>query len=289
MFTVCRNAVYERALYSNRAGEDPSGGELWGETFEILQCPSDSNVKRSEGRATYLYCVGDWPDKLQLNPTDTRNTRGVFCMTLRWNTMGTISDGTSNTIVFSERCTTSGRNTIKGSYAFSDTANGVNNDNDTATAGGIAVTPRLCLDRIDSSAGSETRSYSGGHATDHFGTRWADGRGPSQFSTILPPNSVSCVQSGNRENTADNGTASAADHGDVEPALISASSFHPGGVNACLVDGAVKFYSETIDYQGLNGNTTTGLTYQSCLTSGKSAHGLWGALGTRNGGESASP
>ncbi len=44
-----------------------------------------------------------------------------------------------------------------------------------------------------------------------------------------------------------------------------------------MLDGSVHFISETID----SGDLTQGL-----VQSGKSPYGVWGALGSRNGGES---
>jgi prepilin-type processing-associated H-X9-DG protein len=105
------------------------------------------------------------------------------------------------------------------------------------------------------------------------GKRWHDGGLIyTGFVTILPPNAPSCTALANYDACA---------------AFIAPSSFHPGGVNAVFADGPVRFISETIDYQGLNGTTYAG-GYLSIVTSGKSPHGIWGALGTRNGGETAS-
>jgi hypothetical protein len=60
----------------------------------------------------------------------------------------------------------------------------------------------------------------------------------SSFSTNYPPNGPSCagptnvnMNAGNHNNTA----------------VISASSYHPGGCQAALGDGSVRFWSETLD------------------------------------------
>ncbi|MDR1493101.1 MAG: DUF1559 domain-containing protein, partial [Planctomycetaceae bacterium] len=95
-------------------------------------------------------------------------------------------------------------------------------------------------------------------------TRWADGRGPSSFSTILPPNSPSC--------------SGAALNYDARM-LVSASSYHTGGVNAAIGDGSVTFVSDTINAGTLTDATTP-------ATSGISPFGVWGAVGSVNGGES---
>ncbi|MDR2346066.1 MAG: DUF1559 domain-containing protein, partial [Planctomycetaceae bacterium] len=57
------------------------------------------------------------------------------------------------------------------------------------------------------------------------------------------------------------------------------SSFHPGGVNCGITDGAVKFVNENIDTNGLP-NSTQGSSF-----TGPSPYGIWGAVGTPNGGE----
>ena len=55
------------------------------------------------------------------------------------------------------------------------------------------------------------------------------------------------------------------------------SSYHPGGGQVVMADGSTHFISETIDA----GDPTVGE-----VTSGRSPWGVWGALGSRAGGES---
>ncbi|QEG38082.1 DUF1559 domain-containing protein [Roseimaritima ulvae] len=90
------------------------------------------------------------------------------------------------------------------------------------------------------------------------GQRWQDGRpGYCAVTTILPPNSATC------SSQASNG-------------IYSSSSRHPGGVQAVMADGSVQFMPETID---------TGNLSLPAATSGPSVYGVWGALGTKAGGE----
>jgi len=95
-------------------------------------------------------------------------------------------------------------------------------------------------------------------------SRWNDGRiAYCAFHTILPPNAPSCTDgSGNIH--------------DGNWVLISASSLHPGGAQVQMADASVRFVSETID----SGDPS--LDY---VTSGVSPYGVWGAMGSRNGGE----
>jgi prepilin-type processing-associated H-X9-DG protein len=55
----------------------------------------------------------------------------------------------------------------------------------------------------------------------------------------MPPNSKSCVLQGSNLGTDINQDAQA----------TTASSFHPGGVLVAMVDGSVRFVSESIDVQ----------------------------------------
>jgi hypothetical protein len=68
--------------------------------------------------------------------------------------------------------------------------------------------------------------------------------------------------------------------------LVPATSFHTGGVNVTLLDASVQFVSENVNSgtadcfpasQNINGTVT-----------GQSPFGVWGAYGSRDGGEAAS-
>ena len=130
----------------------------------------------------------------------------------------------------------------------------------------IAEVPAACLARRgpnNTVVGSTSSSK---------GTRWGDSRNwYGIFNTILPPNSPSC--------------------GSERNALISASSYHPGGVNVAMADGSVTFISDTIDAGDptkFSGEGMPGFTVGSPQRyTGPSTYGVWGALGTRAGGEAA--
>jgi len=97
----------------------------------------------------------------------------------------------------------------------------------------------------------------------------------NMFNTILPPNSPTC-----RTN-------------DDAWALMTASSYHTGGVNVARLDGSVTFVSDTVntgdlsrhlgatsaDENGHNGGCYNNYT-------GPSTFGIWGAFGSASGGES---
>jgi len=92
------------------------------------------------------------------------------------------------------------------------------------------------------------------------GTVWCEGYAAhSGFNTIIPPNGPSCA---NWRGT---------------PGFLTAQSYHPGGANVALADGSVRFISETIDTASLASTS---------LSTGQSPYGVWGALGSKAGGES---
>lgn len=67
--------------------------------------------------------------------------------------------------------------------------------------------------------------------------------------------------------------------GDGNEHMGTLSSSHPGGANVAMSDGSVQFISETIDAgnQSIDDIDSPG--------SRKSPWGVWGALGSRAGGE----
>ncbi len=125
--------------------------------------------------------------------------------------------------------------------------------------------------------GSAPHEMGGGNGgqTDsrHRGQRWADGRPQyAHMQTIRPPNSYCCV------------TRWEGNFG-----IFGASSRHQGGAHVLMADGAVIFITDSIDAgdqqhvpygrdngDGLGPNGGAGK---------KSPYGLWGALGTKAGGE----
>jgi len=234
----------------------------WNAVLQALRCPSDSapaigNVG-NQGCANYCFSKGDgigWSE--EMNWTSRRgfffnnaagggpNWLGTYKKGPQGSTFSDLLDGSANTIAMSEHIIGRDRaQMVKGGIAANT---GINWNGNPQTA---------CM-ALKGAGGMLTTS----DVRDWRGMRWADGGMVyTGFQTILPPNSPNCISGG----------------GDADRGLLTAQSFHPGGVNVLMGDGSCRFISETIDA----GN----LTLPNVQT-GPSPYGVWGALGSRLGGE----
>jgi prepilin-type processing-associated H-X9-DG protein len=189
-------------------------------------------------------------DSVTANPINwSNNTRGIFANGSAAISFASIADGTSNTLMLSEHLVGTPSNQIKRGVAHS-------------LGTGIETNPALCLAQISP---TDPNVFATGTVAGWPGTKWAHGSASHiAFNTVLPPNSPSCGSTNNDDSSS---------------GVFPPSSNHPGGVNSALADGSVRFISETID----SGNPTL-----APATSGASRYGVWGALGTKDGGETVS-
>ena len=250
--------MYDELVNTHIPQERPwHGTRLLRTTVPTFVCPSDpgsTSVHGSDlGPISYQANRGDyWLD------WNWWESRGVFGRGNTANkTFAGITDGTSNTMMISE---------VKIGVAGSRRVTEALASNVGAYNG---APPSICLARV-----GPDRMLTGDIQGPGWlpGWRWADAITPyTLWHPMLPPNGPSCGNNGESW------------------AIVTASSYHPGGVNVLMVDGAVTFIAETIDA----GDPTR--TVQDMPQwgggnpqdyAGPSPYGVWGALGSAFGGES---
>lgn len=258
----------QAALYNEIAGGTPPMGYApyrsdyapWRVTLPVLNCPSEALIRAnsSTGQSTYAFCGGDSNTRMRVDDGDDgggtgMTPRGVFgyCTSTRFRD---ITDGTSNTIMLAELVRPTAPH--EPSREWGNAPQG--NPHGQSPTGCLNVFNRLTrtyTTAIEGPPGSDT----GGRFP---GARWADGAARyTGFNTILAPNGPSCGRGNNHR------------YGGI----FSAGSRHTGGVQVVMGDGSVRFISENIDAGDVG--------YSAEVTQGISPYGVWGALGSKSGGE----
>ena len=222
-----------------------------------LLCPSDG-APGNGGHAdtNYVANLGDNASGVLERADSPRRAvaRGMF-LGGGWLGLRDMRDGTVNTLLFSEQGRDNGTRNYQ-SYVMRDVSlttlsepvnDGFSNPSACVTAANDPQNPR---------------SYPAGGISAR-GENWVDWGGrDTGFTTILPPNGPSCCHDGSPWNDA----------------ILTPGSYHPGIVQAVMGDGSVTSISESIE------SKTQGMG-EANVIAGRSPYGVWGALGTRNGGE----
>jgi prepilin-type N-terminal cleavage/methylation domain-containing protein/prepilin-type processing-associated H-X9-DG protein len=197
-------------------------------------CPSETNDReRPDGAIThyplnYGVNVGTW---FVLDPNTQEWGDGLTGPNTR-TTMASLIDGTSNTLAFAE---------VKAWNPY------LRDGGSPAGAGvPIPATPAAVV------------AYGGSFKTDSGHTEWVDGRAHQTCVTgTFPPNTVVPYTSGGILYDVDfNSSREGKTTNQVTYAVVTSRSYHPGGVNASLADGSVRFVAETINMATWRGLAT---------------------------------
>ncbi|WP_337173841.1 DUF1559 domain-containing protein [Paludisphaera sp.] len=249
-----QTAVYNACNFSLNAAPADCFGVAWfanstarDTVITAFLCPSDGSTTGTSGGRRLNNYYGSYGVTTDIwNPQST----GIFAHNASYD-VGAVTDGTSNTIMWSEGLTGSitplGRRTsvgAPGAVALLDPRAVVN--------GGLALNPTV----QSGLAACNAALVAGTAVADSRGQFWAIGSpGYTYFNTVVTPNSNQSKWSTCR--TDNNNGADFA-------SFINANSNHSGGVNVSFADGSVRFIKDAI------------------------APDVWWALGTRAGGETIS-
>ncbi len=273
MFAYCEQGALADALsawISAHEGDYPAYNATfaaWSANINYLHCPSDPNsllpaVNNGGGaRTNYVGCCGD-ATSIHYGAINTRgffgggwgtDDNGSTAENIVCRDFSDLGDGTSNTIAFSEKVTSDASGTKLVKVAMIPSVRPGNTDG----------SPSFCMIQRDpTDAHLIPPTAVNKTDTSGYGYFWTY-TGYVIFNTILPPNAPSC--------SGDSWWESAG--------YYTVSSNHSGGANVLKADGSVMFVSDTIN----TGDTS----YNSASDSfGVSPFGVWGALGSINGGES---
>jgi len=227
----------------------------WNQNPPAMTCPTDSGITPPSGayrgKRNYVFCAGDGVsgngNNAGSNTPIIVPTRGMFGA-VYYSNIAECTDGSSNTLGMSEAVAPI---SIAGLGMVSATTS--------------VGTPAAC----QATYNPATQSYpgSGWNGDTSRGYRWGDGAAYfSAFTSAVPPNSANCFSTSNANHWYDG--------------FFTASSQHTGGVQCLMMDGAVRFISQNIS----SGNQAA--SPPTVASGGQSPYGVWGALGSRNGGES---
>ncbi len=208
---------------------------------KIFHCPSEINMYKGlvYGFTNYHTNYGSWV-RLQSRWDGVYGTNFVpygSVPAMPATKLGDITDGTSNTLFYAEVCNGIGANPVRRDPRR-DCYDAGSQTGTTAAAVRNSLLAINWQTAPPAASGWNWRGYPW-----REGSIWRNG-----FNTLLPPNKP-CYRPNN----------------EWWQLVTPASSYHPGGVNACLADGSVRFVSESVDADIWTATGTMGLGEVSIL------------------------
>jgi hypothetical protein len=261
----------------------PNSYPVWNQWLNQFVCPSDtagslrgSTFASARGPSSYAANKGDW----WLNPTegsptsytgsrtgftgDKKSFRGMFGVNVGLKSAD-ITDGLSYTMAYGERRIYRGE-TSRVPDAMWGNGNSWSDPN-------ACKTPAVLASKV-----SNGQFVGSGAIVPYWPNKdnysaWACGLAFYHgIVTAVPPNGPSCDMNGSPF---------------WNLGLYTASSFHEGGVFAVMGDGAVRFVTDTVDAGNQSANAgTNSAAGNAAIINAPSPFGVWGAMGSRCGGES---
>ena len=227
--TIAFNALNMSYLYN-----DPTNFTVRILQINSFNCPSDANIPNGPTTVNGITATpgsSNYPNNIGTFLTNNGNQFDGPAYEMGANfggavTIATVTDGTSNTVIFGE--TLKGRNisTIDGLFQiYKDTTDA------TGTAAPLATLLADCKAVPTVASGNAlTTSDQYQKGADWLNQNCGKGGG---YSHIMTPNTRSCYFS--NTNASKSYT------------MVGASSGHPGGVNVTMLDGSVRFIKNTVN------------------------------------------
>jgi prepilin-type N-terminal cleavage/methylation domain-containing protein/prepilin-type processing-associated H-X9-DG protein len=195
-------------------------------------CPSEVNPRQRIDAAgtpefytlNYACNMGTW---MVYNPATGATGDGAFGVNVHYRPAD-MADGLSNTLAVAE---------VKSNTPYQRNNN---------AAAGMPTPPAnaAAVKALIEASGGDSFNTDSGH------TEWVDGRAhQTGFTTVLPPNTnVEVTKNGIVYSHADFNNQREGSHAtNVCYAAVTARSYHGGGVNVVLMDGAVRFVRDGIE------------------------------------------
>lgn len=251
----------------------------WRTELASYRCPSDPGVGLpAVARTNYAMSTGDAIEAMDTGGFDSNQPhsrdvgraqeirvsgRGMFVFR-EYPKFRDVLDGLSNTIMAGEISTDLGDNDNRTIATIGDNNWGEVVDNPSWVRD--LSSPRIDPERPNFwTPGTRVLNE-----VDGRGFRWSYGvTNYTGFNTILPPNSEVSIPTDS----------------DASWGIFPPSSRHPGGCHILMGDGAVRFISDSIESGNGRANTVSLANGNAGIAS---PYGLWGALGTKAGRETAS-
>jgi prepilin-type N-terminal cleavage/methylation domain-containing protein/prepilin-type processing-associated H-X9-DG protein len=239
-----QQAAYN-SLNSSWLAGDPPNFTVRVMQVSVFLCPSDGNIPSGTvtvGVQTGQEGYSSYPNNIGTYARNNGNTYDGPAYEMGANfgpavTLAAVTDGTSNTVMFSEYIRGMNIKTTDGPFQiYIDTV-----DPDTAAIP-LPTLAADCLAAVPISQGGTLGSASKGRFW--LGQNCGEGGG---YTHVMTPNTKACYFSNVK--------------GSKTYTMVSASSYHPGGVNVGFLDGSVKFIKNTVSQR------------------------TWWAISTRAGGE----
>jgi prepilin-type N-terminal cleavage/methylation domain-containing protein/prepilin-type processing-associated H-X9-DG protein len=218
----------------------PINATVYNTNLNLFLCPSDGMAGRSCNNSYYA-CYGTTTLMPDYYPgwSGQPGSSGLFAI---WTAYGMrdATDGTSNTIAYSEGLAGNNQNG-NGSYYIGNGMvpfSGGNSNNKVYDANTVMAG---VLQDLAQCAQQFNQKQNGGNVSGRRGYRWCEGiPGFTMFNTIQVPNDQTynvniCRQDCNSGCNLDQSES------------VRASSFHAGGVNVLMADGSVKFVKNTVN------------------------------------------